>query len=438
MRTGYLCIQDCEATWQNGKAPAAWSRPRDAPPFRLGPEEPRRLAAWVQTLATPGDTVTLVIPASWCYLHPVRPAVRRPDAATLAFEFEAHVPLAIESLTCAFAPLAEGGWMGVGVPTECIQPLLEALDSIGLNVERITLDALHGLGQVQSSNPSQLLWCDRFHATGVWIEEGRLGDLRCVRLRDTGKIDNHSLRLAAIGLPLPDPAKTLWAGPMAAQRPSMTLESVSPTLAENPPMGGWMGTFNLATGALAPRRTHSQVRRAGRRGALVTLVLMLGLMLATAHHRRATLIQLAATTGWEREQFKTALPQQPVPVAIASRLASERRRLESLTTMPDREGASFDALSSMARVVSALPNDIRLDLDEVRISAQGLVLRGRTLDHRAGERMAAAWDALPDVTCPAPRTERLADGTVRFSLAAQWERNDPKPVVHRTAKVAAR
>ena len=85
------------------------------------------------------------------------------------------------------------------------------------------------------------------------------------------------------------------------------------------------------------------------------------------------------------------------------RLASERRRLEGLTlsgqTVPQRHA---DALATLRTLIAALPDDLALDLEEVRIEGSAVTLRGRTRDHRQAERISAALDSIADLECPAP------------------------------------
>ena len=72
------------------------------------------VARGMTTRSTAG---TLVIPARWCYVHPIELGRRRFSTQTAAYELEEFLPLPLEQVTCGFVRNGDGTALGVAVPT---------------------------------------------------------------------------------------------------------------------------------------------------------------------------------------------------------------------------------------------------------------------------------------------------------------------------------
>ena len=438
MPARFLRIFDKVVEWADGTRVVTLARPVSAGAQLLGAIELDEIAAWIADQHFARGPVTLVIPSSWCLIHTVHPAVRRPDHVTLCYEFEAAVPWSAEKLTIDFIRLSNGGHLGVAVRSDDLRPLIAALDQAGLSVERITLDVFDAQASVSEASAPRLMWCDAFHVAILDCDRGGILGLRCVRTRAIRSADDYSeflenLIFADVATIVVGRIQSDWLDRVrerVGNKPQTTVaHRAIPSIA----------AFNLARDSMRPQRVHSAILRSGRRCAMAVIVAGLVSVLALLLHSRQLRSELDAISQWEQAQFRELFPDQPIPGNIALRISSERRRLEGLTGSGNAQAMErFDAIASLAQFMKAIPAALKLDIDELRMSERGLVLRGRMLDHRGGEQMAAAFTEIPGVSCPAPRTERQSDGTVRFALNAQLATNkplkitgQPKPAIHK-------
>jgi hypothetical protein len=342
----------------------------------------------------------------------------------LAFALEEYLPVEIERMTCEFLRAANGDFIGVAVETARVRPLLEALAARNIGVECATLDVL---APAMPPDGSRLVWCDDGHAAILSTKDNRLDDLRIIRLAAGLSDDEWCRRLTAH---LDDDAGsrtdplTAIAGCADEARLAALATSLSASLADQSADGRSATTarvdFNLARDGLMPAAQRADLLGLWRRASAALLVALVLLSAGLGIQRARLQQQLGGITAWERDVYARLFPGQPAPTGVALRLASERRRLEGLTLADDSgQLERVDALETLRAVVAALPTDLRLDLQEIRIEGADLMIRGRTRDHQQAERLAAAIDAVDDVHCAAPRTDRHRAGGVQFFMHAQ-------------------
>jgi hypothetical protein len=131
--------------------------------------------------------------------------------------------------------------------------------------------------------------------------------------------------------------------------------------------------------------------------------------------------------AWERHVFAQLFPDQGPPTGVATRIASERKRIESLTSRRSGDEAqSPDALRALRDVVAAIPADLRIDVQELRIEGRDLTLRGRTRDPQSAEQIGQKIDALLGWDCDPVRTDRHREAGVQFFLHGRAG-SSPKP-----------
>jgi hypothetical protein len=397
----------------------------DQPTFELSPAELADLvSAAIPGASFPRGPSTLLLPASWCYVHPFIAVQRRSTRALLGYALEEYLPLEIERLTCDFVRVASSQYLGVAVETDRVRPLLDALAARGVRVERITLDVLYA--GYPTSGEGVLLWCDDAHVAVVHYAGRNLVQLRVVRV--AGDLDDVEwCRRMAAQLQLGGGSNVAIAGYASPERRAglaralgVQPEAVCDLARSNEATSTWRFALDLARDALAPSTRHAGLLRIWRTTAAMLLVALLILCAGLYVHRTRVEARLQRVAAWEGEVFAELLPNEPIPAGVALRLASERRRWEGLTLAegPDRP-ASRDALDTLRAIVAALPADVRVDLQELRIEDQDVTLRGRLSDHRQAEQLAAAVGRLPGLECGAPRTHRLPEGGVEFFLHAQ-------------------
>lgn len=392
-------------------------------PQSSGRMAPETLAAVIGELfAESGMTagrITLVIPSSWCYVHAFPMPRRRATPQMLDYALEEYLPVDVEQLTCDYLPVDSGRCIGVAVDTERMRVLLDACAARAMQVEQITLDVLQA---ARDSSATTLLWCDDEHVALLQRVSRCVRDLRVVRLA-TGLGDEAWCRRVCDYFEGEPATETALAGCSTAPRLALLREmrsTAEPAPTIGPAMLNGLAAFNLARGALASAAQRTGLVRTWQRVACTALI-ALGVLAAGLHvHRLRGQAQLERVADWERSVFMESFPEQPPPAGVALRLASERRRLEGLTMAGgDTETHRADALQALRTLTAALPADVRVDLQELRVESRNLTLRGRCRDHRQAERLAVAIDQLAEFSCPAPRTHRLDDGGVQFFLSAR-------------------
>ncbi len=419
-------IADRRVTLRNGEQLESLECASSAiPPTNLA-----QAIAQLGEAATP-CRVTLVIPASWCYIHRISVPGRRPERSALAFAFEEFVPVDVETLTCDFLKAGDGSSIAIGIDTARIGLLLKALRETGIDVERITLDAIDA---ATGSDADRLLWCDDEHVALLERSDGHIDFLRCVRLA-AGPDDCWAARvqerLGAVDRP------TTLTGAVSRDRLAELerFESFTPTVAGARSRHSQIGEFNLARDALAPPSRRTDLLLAWRRAAGVALAALLVLTVGLGVQRARLQARVGEVERWERAVFAELFPGQMVPAGVAMRLASERKRLEGLTLSTGaRTPARTDALAILHQIVANLPGDLRLDLQELRIENGNVTLRGRTRDHRGAEQLAAAVNKSGSLQCASPQTERQSDGGVLFYLHAQRVADDPARLASRDGR----
>lgn len=384
----------------------------------------RIILAEVRALDVSGARSTLIIPSSWTYVHRFSTPQKRPSREMLTYALEEFLPLEVERLTCEFLAARRGETIGVALETDRMRALLDALEQAGIFVDRITPDVLCAAPHTDESN-GRTIWCDDEHAAELAWHDGRIAELRVVRLAADLPADEWVARLndffAADG---EAQTSVQWVGSAAPDRVKRLAEQLT-----HAPNGD--GTtrvtrsttihhFNLARDSLAPASRRDDFLRALRRTTATLLAALLVVCGALSWYQDRVNGRLLAVAEWERSEFVRLFPDQPVPTGVALRFSSERRRLEGLTlTGGNQVIERTDALETLRIVVAALPADLRLDLQEIRIEGRDVIVRGRTRDHRQAERLAAALGATAALEADPPRTDRHRDGGVQFYLHAR-------------------
>ena len=373
-------------------------------------------------------TATLVLPASWCYVHRFPIPQRRPTHAMLAYAFEEYLPVEVEQLTCDFVRATNGDYFGVGIETARTRRLLDTLAARDLTVAHLRVDVLDAAGRITFAN--RLLWCDDEHVACLRQCDRCVEEWRVVRLAPDvadeqwcERVTDHLDLEEADALTIAGCVASERLTALASRRPGSSLPSSDAARRHSSALN-----IDLACDALASETQRAGLHRAWRRTAAVSLLGLLILAGALFVHRGRLQHQVESVAAWERSVFTELFPRQAVPTGIALRLASERRRLEGLT-LARKPGAAgpTDALATLHGVVAALPRDLRVDLQDLRVEGSDVTLRGRLRDHRQAEQLATAIETRPAVDCDAPRTDRLKSGGVQFFLHARAAAPEARP-----------
>ncbi len=303
---------------------------------------------------------TLVIPSRWCYDHPVDLPRKRLVRSAATYALEEFLPAPIDTVTCDFRRIDDTHVLGVAVPSAPMAHVLSGLAELGLSVDVITPMDRDGEALGDESTDSELDDDDEERIDQLLDEV-----CTCRRL------------------------------------------------------------INLCRGALAGSSRRNTVGRNLEKTLAVAAVFMLCLLTWLSAQLGTYDDALKSTHGEMAEVYTSVFPESALPPNPAMRLASERLRLERQVGAD--VGADEDALDQRDRLASlvalrelagSLSSDIRLRLQDVTIDDRRFVLRGETRDHRDAERIAEAVGSIDGWDVEPPRTSRLDEGGVQFSLRA--------------------
>lgn len=352
--------------------------------------------------------MSLLIPAGWCYVQRITLPARRPTAAMLAFALEEFLPIEVERLTCDFVRGAGGAWWGVAIESARLRPLLDALAQVGVAVESIR--------PAVPLADRRVAWVDDEHLVLVHGQRGLVEELRVIRAAPDA--DGWSERVFR-ELKSPEPLQVGGPGALECDLgPGVTRIDAA----------GALCPIELARGQLRPvdaAQRKWQALRTLAAASLVAAVILLGAVWIAGARVSGELERIAA---WERAVYAEVFPGERIPSGVALRLASERRRLELLSGATD-DGAPVgpDALEILRTLIAALPTDVLINVQELRIERDAVILRGLARDHAAAERLAQSLRALDGMEPTAPRTDRQKDGSVQFFVTATRAKPEGKP-----------
>lgn len=417
--------------------------------FRHLPRDPtdlddyaEQLATWLRTDFPAGLTCRLVIPASWCFIHPVEfDAGRKPEQAAI-FEFEQFLPLDLDETTCTACKPDCGPALVVGVVTEPIRSLLATLEQCDVFVESVQVDALFtdGVGETtQEAGAVGRLLIDESHAT-VAIFGSASAAPTVVRSVVTDSQDASAATRHVVDTlvtsPLPcnewqvlslhgDDGQSdvttalLQSGFNAVELPSR--ESIQRTLdgaAMRDP------AINLRRGELTYAGRWSSVQRRGVTclAALALLLVAFGVKLRIENIRIAH--GLDELRPKRSEIYAQVYPGETVPPEAALRLRSERIKLEGLTDdgrdtgikSSDNGLALFSWLSGIVEQISA---DLKVNVTEILVDRRSVRLSGRTTSHGKAGELVQAINNVPPLAADPPQTKLRQDRTVDFRINAK-------------------
>ena len=366
------------------------------------------------------DEVRLVIPAQWCFAHGLTTEQAGRSPSERAFALEAFLPVDLETVTCAFAPLAATHVLAIAIPTAPMQELLDALAERNVNVAQLLVDVLTAAQADGVPAGGAIRIVDR-----RWTRSGPLLDDRGIRCAAAeyssgpdGRLDDefngNSDALTIFDLRSAPPETTVQAnesdvlcvGPEAIR--TLARAACKPS------------NLDLRCGALMPPARWQQTARLLNHCLAMVVVLLtitaVCLFVHTVQLRSAT----ETVTSAMRDLYKNTVTGEPPTGGWAMRLAAQRRQWEGVTRPVLEQDMSLDdsALDRWRDIVAAWPADVPLQLLEARLESGQVTIRGRAREHRDAERLAEAMGNVTKLVTQPPRTNRTGDGLVEFALAA--------------------
>jgi hypothetical protein len=309
---------------------------------------------------------------------------------------------------------------------------LQALSQRRIEIERIVPDAVAATCGSHGAMTSGAIFDDRWMRALAVTTDGAL--LSATLPRSEGNLD-HLLararaRLEASGATVEPLALALDLRKVDSERVASVEEHVGETTiyrgrraVELLAAAAIGSSIDLRTGALVSNRRRERSHRLAAHclGAAATILVVatIGFSLRGKAFER----HLSGVHARQLETYQTIdSGASTLPMGASLRLASERVRLEGLTRGAQDDTASSDgssALELLREIAASLPTDAPIMLTSARLEAGQFVLRGQTSEHRQAERIAEAIGKVADLEVKPPRTTRLAEGGVEFSLTAE-------------------
>lgn len=394
----------------------------------------------IATIRQPNDDVMLVLPLHWCFVHPIGGGKRRPSQEALAYEFEPFLPLPLEAVACTFVPTGSESFLGVAVPLDPVRRLIDALserdvDLAGLSVDVVALIAASA-GK-KTNEPGFLIMDDR------WIKGGATGAHPTTAVVHRHKKDLEVSKTELVRRLWSDPAEPLdgckildlqsstfadtAGGPPTDSDPESRDVAVSGDQAvEIVARAAALSDLDLRTGALAGGRASNACRHLAMQCSILLLAALSILVLGLHVQGRALHRNLGVVRAEQQRIYQSVFNVATLPAGGSARLASEKLRLQGLTRAdstdrPQTGTEQEHGLDVLRNAVAALPADVRIMLSDLRIESGQLFFRGRTGEHRDAERIAESLAGVTSISSRPPRTRRLTDGGVEFSISASLE-----------------
>ncbi len=390
-----------------------------------------------------GQTVLLAPPSDRVY--PASIAIenlpRRGRRQAMLYRLEEHLPIDAEQLTGDFLPIRGGSGLGVAILTGPAREAIQVLASFNIEVVSIVPAALLACWQWIEQNRSVAGQASYLLIDEPGDEAGsnvfRLEDcqpaawytgpcedkdvIRTIKADRFGRNDTSATALIGIGP---------WAGKHAeAIAESADLDVLTGSCDSGPAelamqaaarrlAGRSAGWVDLRREELAPRSLLARSARLVKASAVASVFLLV--VVAAALYWKT--VQYENTTRDLRSQqvqlFLRSHPGQPAPPDVRLRLESDLKRLAGIRGTNDAVPELPNALVSLRRILSSLPETMRLRIVDLRLDQQQLLLEGQVRNHSHAETIRTRLiEAGFEVG--SPRTEHLAGGGVQFTLAGQ-------------------
>jgi len=404
----------------------------------------RSLGESVQEKFPDGLEAQLIIPSSWCFAQSVELPSEKFSEQAACFEFEQFLPVELESLTCGVWKIGATKALVGGVSTAAMATLFDELEHYGLFIQSCFVDAfVLAIRNHSESMPRAKVLLDDQRLSIVTQGMTTGISVRTVRLPESGNLTREAVLNRALA-GVRDTESQFLTYDLVAQCDHQTEDRRDKTFARrtnSAVMQIHCGSqvvselFQLAVestpivdfrkGDLAFAGRFRSIR-APLLHAAVALALLLVATAATLRWRAADYTdQIAKLTATRAEIYKSVYESGTVPPGAALQLRSERIKLEGMTktdglddALPDRRGLAI--MESLAHVVAALPDDVKVCVDELVIDASAVDLAGRTTAHSLARRLVQGINRLSHIAAAPPRTKLRADESVDFRIRAEF------------------
>jgi type II secretion system protein L len=375
---------------------------------------------------------------SVCFIRrPLSGGMRPGDREAMTFVVEGSVPWDAEGMVADFA-CGEGFVTAVAIDQTRWLPLIAALEQAGLEIRSIVpgcMLAIQGLFEQGRLAPRELLLWRRpeccqlicVHAAPggrglpvLW--RWFAGDAEGID-RELAMADEASDAPAGIVVidELAGTAEGMLSNPtrVVRQIPVSEVMSGADDLTRQILSGRREPWFELRRGALTLGDPLRSVRSSLGWLNAAALVLLMTVGIVSQWRSWQIRGRLDEIRADQRALFQQTFPGARVPVAVVTRLESEREKVVASRETGDDVVTPPAALELLDRLLSALPSDLRLRILEARIEQGDIVLDLELRSHGDAGVIASALERSGFVVTP-PTTSQRDDVTVSSRVRASW------------------
>jgi hypothetical protein len=432
----WVIIQDVKQ-WRIGQPSTEKPIIHDAAlPEEITPDTVAEVVAKIlQSLGYAGGGILLAVGSKLCLAAQVPidgPTMLR-QHQTMMFQLEQYVPVAAEDFVGDFIAHGQEVALGVAMPFTEEKLLVDALENCGVIVQSITPTALLALKHLVCTtsgekNPQIVLWQDGDSLELFQLVGGK--PLLWRLLPAEAELMTRHLQILALGTvePLrvtvhhlaPELLKIITSLPNfeLQEADDQILSEVAILAAEEYFNGKEPLWIELRRDALGSSDPYRPIRGAMHWVTCAVAIFLIALILGWSY--RAYQFDKLVTQNQEQQTavFNEALPGQPVPAGIRSRLESEYAKISGLKGESAQLPQQCSAMRVLHDVLASLPNDTRYKFRELRFDRNRAMLDGEVRAHGDADVVANGLRKQGFQVQP-PRTQQLPGQGVSIRITAE-------------------
>lgn len=387
--------------------------------------------------------VIIGVPDTWCLCTTRQGDGFKSNRQNVLYDFEAQWPVAMEEVVADYLP-GKQATLGVCVPLKKLSPVMQALEPLQLNLQAICPKALLALQQqpLTGNSPAtrQTIWAntngqayhwftllDHKPVRWQWLPPSEKAlVLQAQSLALNGVVD---MQINAFDLPqpiteqlkaLPQISSVTWSD-AALDACAIAGASRIATRKIKPWIDLLRHPLVSNTQALAFQRVLST---------LLLVVIVLGLTAAGTLYLRGTAYTQIAQQNRSNQllRFAELFPDARIPqnISITSRLSSElKAMMDHASVLPTigTDTSETSALILLHDTLLCLPDDLPMNVQEIRMESNRVDLRGEASNHADVQRIADALRKSPQLQVQTPQMTQTGDGIIRYTITANYSQS---------------